>query len=108
MGVAMTATALLFFLPGAILLGAGIALVWRAISASRSGAIGRTSAALRIIAGGGALGCAAVAVSPLWSDMTYGVLLLPIAALLGATVWMAILIGAAAVAERRRRERPRP
>jgi hypothetical protein len=89
----MSAAAVLLFLPGVLLLWWGGSTLRDALA--RRG----LPRVLRLVAGVGTLGCAVLAVSPLWSEAQYGVVLLPVAALVVAAVLNAVLLGVAAVVD---------
>lgn len=99
----MFMAAIILFLPSAALIVAGGGTVWVAIRGLRRRILPRAVGVLRIIAGVGTLGFAVIALSPFWSDVQYGIVILPIAALIGAALWNALLFGAAYLVERQAR-----
>ena len=88
----MAAAVIVLFLPAVVLLVAGGSTVWGAVRALRRRTPPRSAAVVRLVAGVGTVLFAVVAISPFWSDMQYGVILLPVMALLGAAVWNAVLL----------------
>ncbi|WP_368497630.1 hypothetical protein [Herbiconiux sp. A18JL235] len=99
----MSLAAVLFFVPSALLVLAGVAIVVFALRNRCPGRAGGVATVLRLLAGAGTLGLAVVAVSPLWSGMQYGIVILPVAALCAAALLNAVLLGAAALVLRIRR-----
>jgi hypothetical protein len=62
-----------------------------------------------VVAGVGTIGFAVLALSVLWSEQQYGIVILPIAALVGAALWNGVLLAVAAIANAvARRPRPEP
>ena len=104
----MSFAAVLLFAPTALLLLIGGGTVVLALRAAHRRAIGPAALAVRMFAGVGPLGFAVLALSVLWSDQQYGVVILPVLALAGAAVWNAVLFGAAALAEWATRQRATP
>lgn len=120
------AAALLFVVP-VVLLIAGAATVWLGVREGRRrtagpvgqigqvGQIGRIGPAAvvavvaRVVAGLGTIGFAVLALSVLWSEQQYGIVILPIAALVGAALWNGVLLSVAAIATAvARRPGPQP
>ncbi|MET7639785.1 hypothetical protein [Streptomyces sp. NPDC005438] len=96
---------LLALVPTAVLATTGTGLLLGAVRALRTRSPGTVASVLRLVAGTGTLGLAVLSLAPLWSEMQYGVVILPLAALCAALVWNGILLGAAALAWRMRRSR---
>ncbi|MGP9536623.1 hypothetical protein ACT3SP_01335 [Brachybacterium sp. AOP43-C2-M15] len=89
-----------------ILLVLGAVILVEAVLARRRRSGSQGAALLRVITGAGLLGWALVAGAWLVADMQYGVIILPLLALVGALVWTSALLGAAGILElldRRRR-----
>jgi hypothetical protein len=93
----MAAAAILFFVIPSVLLLVGAITAWRAVAGLRAGAAGTAPSVLRLVAGIVTWGAAILALAPLWSDMTYGVIILPAVALMIAVVTNAVLLGLAAL-----------
>ncbi len=99
----MSLGAVVLFVPAVLLaLGGAVTVVW-ALRRRRGDGAGWVAVVLRVVAGVGTMGLAVVAVSPLWSGMQYGVVILPVAALGAAVVLNGVLLGAAALVVRIRR-----
>lgn len=98
------AAALLFVVP-VVLLVAGAATVWMGVRGGRRRTAGpaRLSGVVavvaRVVAGVGTIGFAVLALSVLWSEQQYGIVILPIAALVGAALWNGVLLAVAAIAD---------
>ncbi|WP_378143730.1 hypothetical protein ACFJGV_09895 [Cnuibacter sp. UC19_7] len=103
----MTAAALILVAPFVILLVAGVAIVWTTVVRIRRDTLGRVVGAIRLVAGAGTAGFGVLALSPLWSDLQYGVVILPVTALIAAALWNAVLLGAAALVQYAQRRRTR-
>lgn len=101
----MVPAAIVFLLLPVVLLSLGSVVVARAVAALRSDARGTAASLLRLTAGLGTIGAAVLAISAVWSSMQYGILVLPVAAVLLALVLDIVLLGLAELLDHRRARR---
>jgi hypothetical protein len=96
----MVPAMLVLLLLPTLLLVLGILTLLAARRSARARGRWAASAVLQVAAGLGDLVAAVLAISPLWSQVTYGILILPIAAVLLALVLNIVLLGLAALLAR--------
>ncbi|TPW70902.1 hypothetical protein [Schumannella sp. 10F1B-5-1] len=88
----------LFVVP-AILIFAGVLIIRWALGRARERPTARAVVVLRCLGGVGTMLLTGVALGWLFSDAQYGVLLMPVLAIVLAIAWNAILLGAAALVD---------